>query len=512
MSRLKNLGLALGGAAALALVAVAAGAGANGGNFILGAANTATVRTTLSATTSDIGLQVTNNGGGIPLGVTAPSGQPPMKVNSGVKVTNLNVDKLDGIDSTGFWTTTGNSVGSSAFLRTTNSRTLQLRANNLVALRLEPGDGSAPNVIGGASTNSATSGIGGATIAGGGSYLAPSFGNTVTNNWGTVGGGQRNSAGLKATVGGGDQNSAMTEGDTVSGGKNNTATGNDTTVGGGIFNSAVGSISTIAGGYQNGVTLAGSYAAIGGGFQNNATGSSATIAGGTQNAASDNYATVGGGYVNTASAPYATVIGGRESTASADYSTVAGGQSNTASGVWSFAAGQRAVADDNGAFVWADEANADVQSPGADTFTVRAAGGIWLGTNSSPSITPGHFIDTSTTAYLSSAGAWVDASDRALKHDFRALDKSSVLDKVGRIPISSWSYKAETPSVRHIGPTAQDFYKAFGLGLDNKHIGTIDEGGVALAAIQGLYKQNLALKARLAKLERKVAGMGAAHR
>ena len=47
---------------------------------------------------------------------------------------------------------------------------------------------------------------------------------------------------------------------------------------------------------------------------------------------------------------------------------------------------------------------------------------------------------------------------------------------------------------KDIGPMAQDFYKAFGLGLDNKHITTIDEGGVALAAIQGLYRQNRALE------------------
>jgi hypothetical protein len=83
---------------------------------------------------------------------------------------------------------------------------------------------------------------------------------------------------------------------------------------------------------------------------------------------------------------------------------------------------------------------------------------------------------------------------------------------LARWPLSSWSYKAENPFVRHIGPTAQDFYAAFGLGPDNKHITTIDEGGVALAAIQGLYRQNLALtrqnrslSSRLSKLEREVA-------
>ena len=116
-------------------------------------------------------------------------------------------------------------------------------------------------------------------------------------------------------------------------------------------------------------------------------------------------------------------------------------------------------------------------------------------------IPTGHFLETSTGGYLSTGGAWTNASDRAKKHDFRSLDKRSVLEKVAGIPITSWSYKAEKPSVRHIGPMAQDFYKAFALGLDNKHITTIDEGGVALAAIQGLYRQNQALEHRVELLE-----------
>ena len=92
--------------------------------------------------------------------------------------------------------------------------------------------------------------------------------------------------------------------------------------------------------------------------------------------------------------------------------------------------------------------------------------------------------------------------------------------------ITSWSYKAESPSVRHIGPMAQDFYSAFGLGLDGKHITTIDEGGVALAAIQGLYRQNRALQrqnaglrsenkvqnTRLSRLERQLASLSRSRR
>lgn len=38
----------------------------------------------------------------------------------------------------------------------------------------------------------------------------------------------------------------------------------------------------------------------------------------------------------------------------------------------------------------------------------------------------------------------------------------------------------------HLGPMAQDFHAAFNVGMDDKHMATVDEEGVALAAIQGL--------------------------
>ena len=65
------------------------------------------------------------------------------------------------------------------------------------------------------------------------------------------------------------------------------------------------------------------------------------------------------------------------------------------------------------------------------------------------------------------------------------LFAQAVLAKVAQLPIEEWSYKSEEGQ-RHLGPVAQDFYAAFGLGADDKHITTVDEGGVALAAIKGL--------------------------
>jgi hypothetical protein len=75
--------------------------------LVLGAINTAGATTTLKSGVNGAVLQLTNTNatGGTNargLGISVPAGRAPMTVNSGVRVTNLNADKLDGIDSTGF--------------------------------------------------------------------------------------------------------------------------------------------------------------------------------------------------------------------------------------------------------------------------------------------------------------------------------------------------------------------------------------------------------------------------
>ena len=60
--------------------------------------------------------------------------------------------------------------------------------------------------------------------------------------------------------------------------------------------------------------------------------------------------------------------------------------------------------------------------------------------------------------------------------------------RAATLPVSTWNYKTQPDSVRHMGPVAQDFRAAIGLGEDDKHISTLDAEGVALAAIQALYQ------------------------
>jgi hypothetical protein len=79
-------------------------------------------------------------------------------------------------------------------------------------------------------------------------------------------------------------------------------------------------------------------------------------------------------------------------------------------------------------------------------------------------------------------------SDRNLKEHFSPINSEQVLDKVLDLPVSTWNYK-DDPSASHMGPVAQDFRAAFGLGSDDKSIAVVDADGVALAAIKGLHKK-----------------------
>jgi len=321
-----------------------------------------------------------------------------------------------------------------------------------------------------------------ATIAGGGvglddpdyAFEAP---NRVTDHYGTVGGGYANGAGNDsvdiadapfATVGGGRLNTSSASAATVGGGRENIASNNNATVGGGYANHATGEDST-----------------AGGGFSNSASAFASTVA---------------GGYINTASSNYDAVVGGSSNTASGGVSTVAGGYSNIASGYASFAAGQFANANLDGCFVWGDTSTTNDVNCGSvsNRFVVRAEGGVYFfagfsGTNNQAGykgvvLPPG-------------AQAWVATSDRAGKENVAPVDARDVLRRIAAMPIATWNWKSQDASIRHMGPMAQDFRAAFGLGETEKGISTVDADGVALAAIQGLHQMAQEKDARIAALE-----------
>ena len=77
-----------------------------------------------------------------------------------------------------------------------------------------------------------------------------------------------------------------------------------------------------------------------------------------------------------------------------------------------------------------------------------------------------------------------------------------VLEKLAALPISTWNYKWDPPSVRHLGPMAQDFKATFGLGDDDRTINMVDANGVVMVAVQALHRRLAAIEERLTALER----------
>ena len=88
------------------------------------------------------------------------------------------------------------------------------------------------------------------------------------------------------------------------------------------------------------------------------------------------------------------------------------------------------------------------------------------------------------------------------------VNGQELLERLAALPISEWNYDFDDASIRHLGPMAQDFAAAFGLGNDDKTISLIDANGVVMVAIQALHRRVVALEAELAALKSGEAGSG----
>lgn len=144
-------------------------------------------------------------------------------------------------------------------------------------------------------------------------------------------------------------------------------------------------------------------------------------------------------------------------------------------------------------------------------FNNASAGNFWgLGNNGAE-----NFFVTSQTSTglalqlepdgdLTIQGTLTQGSDRDSKDGFAELDPQTVLDTLADLPIGSWHRKSDPARVRHVGPTAQDFAAAFGLGDDERRIAPLDVSGVALLAIQALDAQVKALERRNRELSERV--------
>ena len=436
------------------------------------------------------------------------------------------------------------------------------------------GDNSTSATIAGGQQNAIQANSSYAAVGGGfnntlqinsqGAVIGGGYYNTIQPNsaYSVVGGGNLNiiqTNSFESTIGGGNQNTIYTNSDTstISGGQGNQigpranlaiiSGGGGNTIqidagGSGIVGGENNSVqsnvfaSIIGGGYYNSIQTNSSYSVIGGGSNNTNQPNAGTsfIGGGYNNVVGGSLSVIAGGGNNTITpGGSANAIGGGTfNTSGGFYSTVPGGYKNTALGQYSFAAGQNALAPGNGSFVWNSYSNPNY-AVGDNEFFVFAQNGFsvdystqqidgggsrWVYIGNGSGFSGSQTISTWTGGYLSDTGVWQSVSDRNRKTDFAPITAQEVLDKVAGLPLQSWRYTNEMAGVKHIGPTAQDFHAAFALGTDDKTIGAVDEGGVALAAIQGLNQkvdelktelnhrdtENAELKQRLEALERLV--------
>ena len=145
---------------------------------------------------------------------------------------------------------------------------------------------------------------------------------------------------------------------------------------------------------------------------------------------------------------------------------------------------------------------------GGDGF----GGDIEIGSRNAGIMTVGFWNGAAGSHMDVVARSFNPTSDRHAKQDFAAVNPAEILEKVVSLPVSKWAFKSDA-ATRHIGPMAQDFKAAFGTGIDDKHIATVDADGVALAAIQGL-NQKLEAEAKskdahIAELEQRLAAIEA---
>jgi hypothetical protein len=439
---------------------------------------------------------------GVVKSVNGLSGQVTISAGTNVTVTRvgnglrISASASGGGDRSQDWSRRGNVAAPGEFLGTLNDAPLEMIVNGQRALRLEATENT-PNVIGGFFGNQAIGAVG-ATIGGGGTSADLLFGvfkpNEVHSAYGTVGGGLGNRigafSGIASTISGGDSNWIAGQWAAIGGGHGNRIEANAcyAAIGGGYGNNIEqhSGQSTIGGGLFNTISMFSGDAVVGGGRENaigsNALGS--VIAGGVGNHVEEAavWSTIGGGLANLIAS-------------NAFGAAIPGGYANLVGGRYSLAAGQRAVAFHDGSFVWSDGTPGLAFTTTSNQFIVRASGGTKFFTSA----------DLASGVELpKGGGSWLTLSDQNLKENFRQMDKRDILDRVTKLPIQTWNMKTQDPSIRHIGPTAQAFHAAFGLGEDDRHINTVDADGVALAAIQGLHQLVQERDARISRLEKRI--------
>lgn len=114
-------------------------------------------------------------------------------------------------------------------------------------------------------------------------------------------------------------------------------------------------------------------------------------------------------------------------------------------------------------------------------------------------------LDADGNLYIN--GTVSQLSSRQAKISYGGLEPATILNRLLELPISLWSYRHQSDGGRHLGPSAEDFHQAFGLGRSASEISTSDLAGVALAAAQALQQEVIARDQRIEALEARLADL-----
>ena len=122
--------------------------------------------------------------------------------------------------------------------------------------------------------------------------------------------------------------------------------------------------------------------------------------------------------------------------------------------------------------------------PGAPTSSIdiAASGNVGIGTGS-----PAAKLDVNGDMIVH--GTIAQLSSRTAKEHFVPVDGKGVLARLEAMPISSWNYLGAAADDRHLGPVAEDFHAAFGLGSSAHFVAPTDLAGVALASVKALQDE-----------------------
>jgi hypothetical protein len=169
----------------------------------------------------------------------------------------------------------------------------------------------------------------------------------------------------------------------------------------------------------------------------------------------------------------------------------------------------------------------DAQSGGGWFLTSRAPGGapanaFTIGRYSYaagalPSQPPaGSQLTLDAVGNLVIAGTLTQGSSRTIKQNIERVDPAQLLDRLRALPVYRWNYIGGDAADRHLGPLAEDFHRAFGLGVSERTLAPADVASVALGAAQALARtlaerdgEIAALRARLDALERRLGAPAA---